>query len=449
MSMNYPPSSSPGVVTMNSSNSDQMQLMQAILASLPQDKQAPLAAAMALAARKAANKKYMRDTQRKVGPALTNGSATQPYTLNSPITFNLSTSLNGYCEGIIVRVVLNYQIAGTGVFAPTAAGKLGIIDTVEVRYNKSQVKIRPQILRQLALMGALDEFMVPEGVLMGQQDTTLQSYLNAPFPMSVGANSTTLEFFIPFNLINPGDERGLLPLMAGDTGLQVIVNTPLALLGPDPILISIFATGGAGNSVAVNANSTVQVNAVYRDGDSYTSTSKFPFDLSLLEGTFQMQIDQVLSPLVAGTVQRTKLNIMGKHYYVILLVVDNVQSNLYATQNNIQYIESSKDGIGGNVFWKYGIQTNLSYNEFLYQQRFGGAQDLDAGVIPMVTAPVDPEGEGDTRGREGKAFLDNTRSGWADWRYGIQVGAVGAVSSTGPRIEPHVFYINPVGLVPV
>src|SRR5260221_4913996 len=144
MAMNYPPSGSPGIVTMNSSNSDQMQLMQAILQSLPQDKQAPLAAAMALAARKAANKKYMRDTQRKVGSALTNGSATQVYTLNSPITFNLSTSLNGYCEGIIVRVLLNYQIAGTGVFAPTAAGKLGIIDTVEVRYNKSQVKIRPQ-----------------------------------------------------------------------------------------------------------------------------------------------------------------------------------------------------------------------------------------------------------------------------------------------------------------
>src|SRR5260370_37136365 len=145
MSMNYPPSGSPGIVTMGSDNYTQMQLMQAMLASLPQDKQAPLAAAMALAARKAANKKYLRETCRKVGPALTNGQATQVYTLNAPITFNLSTSLNRYCEGIIVRVVFNYTLAGTGVFAPTAAGKLGIIDTVEVRNNKSQIKVRPQV----------------------------------------------------------------------------------------------------------------------------------------------------------------------------------------------------------------------------------------------------------------------------------------------------------------
>jgi hypothetical protein len=449
MAMNYPPSQSPVLATMNSDNSTQQQLMQAMLATLPAEQQAPIAAAMALQARKLANKRYLRDTQRKVSPALTNGQPTQPYTLNTPITFNMSTALNGYMEGLIVRIVLNYQIAGTGAFAPTAAGKLGIIDTVEVRYNKSQVKLRPQVLRQLALLGAIDEWMIPEGVLLGQQDQTLQSYLNPPFPLLVGANTTVLEFFIPLNLIAPDDERGLLPLMAGDTGVQVIINTPLALLGPDPIINSIFATGGAGNSVVVNAGSTVQVNAVYRDGDCYRSTAKLPFDISLIEGTFQMQIDQVLSPLIANTVQRTKLNIMGKHYYVILLVVDNLQSNLYATQNNIIYIESSKDGVGGNVFWKYGLQTNLSFNEFLFQQRFGGQQDVDPGAIPMITAPVDPEGEGLARARAGRAYLDNTRSGWADWRYGVEVAAVGAVSPTGPRIEPHVFYVNPVGLVPV
>ena len=100
------------------------------------------------------------------------------------------------------------------------------------------------------------------------------------------------------------------------------------------------------------------------------------------------------------------------------------------------------------MFWKYGTQTNLNFYEYQYLKRFGGRQDLDPGAIMMVNAPTNDEGAGNIRTRNGGAYLDNTRTGWADWRYGVQVGAVGA-NGLGPRIEPHVFYVNPVGLVPV
>lgn len=446
--------SSPMQVT--SSADVQSQLYMAMMSNLKPEQQAQLQAAMEIQARKLANRMYMTRTIRKLGPALTNGSPTQAYVINTPLTFNLSTSLNGYCEGIIVRVVLNYNLSpGTGAtYGLTAAGKLGIIDTVEVRYNKSQLKIRPFDMRQISLEGGLDEWVIPNQVLVGQQDATIQAYLNPAMPTATGAQTTSLEFFIPFNLVNPKDARGVLPLMAGDTGIQVIVNTPVSLLptatvnNADPLLNAFVWTGGTVPAITA-ISGTIAVDAVFRDGDTYSTTTKLPFDISLLEGTFQAQLDQILAPLVAGTIQRTKINIMGHHYYVLLKVIDALQANACATQSNIAYIEAAKDGVGGNVFWKYGMQTNLSVYDYQYLSRLGKGQDLDPGNFCFVNEPTDSVGTPFSHLRESfDGYLDNTRTGWADWRYGIQCTAVGTLGS-GPRIEPTVFYVNPVGLVPV
>jgi hypothetical protein len=441
------PSSSPSIPTSNSDQNTQYLLYQAMLNNMKPEDRAPIEAALAAEMKRQANLKYLRDTIRKIGPTLTNGVATQNYALASPLTFTLNTALNGYVEGILVRVLLNYTLAvGTSaVYGLTAAGKLGVIDTIEVRYNKSQAKVRPFVIRQIALRGGLDEFSIPDIVQAGQQDATLQAYINTAMAVSTGANTTVLEFFLPFNLISPEDARGILPLMAGDTGIQVIVNTPQSLLGSDPVLNSLYAVSGSGHAVSA-ISGTVSVEPVYRDGDVYNSTNKLPFDIGAVQGTFQMQIDQTLTPLVANTVQRTKLNVMGYHYYVILLVIDAVQETACATQANITYIESAKDGIGGNTFWKYGTQTNISTNDFHFLNRMGYNQDVDPGVLFMIDAPLKNLSE--DHNRNGKAYLDNTRNGWSDWRYGVQVAAIGS-KGNGPRIEPHVFYVNPTGLVPV
>lgn len=441
------PASSPSIPTMNSDMNTQYMLYQAMLNNMKPEDRAPIQAALAAEMKKQANSKYMRDTVRKVAPTMTSGVATQNYALATPFTFSLNTALNGYVEGIIIRILLNYTLAvgSSAVYGLTAAGKLGVIDTFEVRYNKSQIKTRPYALRQIALRGGLDEFSIPDVVQAGQQDSTLQAYINTAMAVTTGANTTVLEFFLPFNLLSPEDPRGVLPLMAGDTGIQVIINTPQSLLGTDCVQNSLYAVSGTGHAVSA-VSGTISVEAVYRDGDVYNSTNKLPFDIAAIPGTFQMQIDQVLSPLVANTIQRTKLNIMGYHYYVLLLVIDAVQETACSTQANITYIESSKDGVGGNVFWKYGQLTNLSTNEFHFLNRLGYNQDVDPGCIFMIDAPLRNISE--DHNRTGKAYLDNTRNGWSDWRYGVQVAAVGSKGS-GPRIEPHVFYVNPTGLVPV
>lgn len=453
-----PASSAPMVVT--SSSDVQSQLVMAMMANLKPEQQQSLRAALELQARKLANRLYMANTIRKVGPALTNGAVTQAYVVNTPLTFNLSTSLNGYCEGIVVRLGLNYTLAaGTGAaYGLTAPGLLAAIDTIEVRYNKSQFKIRPFDLRQISLCGGLDDWVIPMSVLVGNHDTTVDAYLYTAPPTTTGsAQQAFLEFFMPFNLVQPIDPRGILPLMAGDTGIQVIINTPASLMlsatvnNTDPLQTVFRWTGGTGPGLTVNAGSGsfISVYAVYRDGDTFNGVAKQPFDISVIEGTFQAQLDQVLSPLVAGTVQRTKLNIMGHHYYVLLKVVDAVQAGSLSTQANITYIEAAKDGVGGNVFWKYGTQTNLSVYDYQYLKRLGKTQDLDIGCFLFVQSPTNSEGQPFSLLQSvGDDYLDNTRTGWADWRYGIQCASVGTLGY-GPRIEPTVFYVNPVGLVPV
>lgn len=442
----YPQGNAPSIVTAGNMDSQAI-LLQAVMKNLPADQQASLQAALALQARQAANKYYLECTDRKVAPALTNGAITQAYTLGTPLTFNLTTALNGFCEGIIVRLTLAYTLGvGTSaVYGLTPGGILSAIDTIEVRYNRSQHKFRPQLLKQLALMGALEDYVVPEAVFgSGQSIATTQNYLSTQMPVATGAQTAQVEFFVPFNFLGQMDPRGLLPIIVGDTGIQVIVNTPTALFGTDPVLNSLYAVSGTGHAVTA-LSGTVEIDAVYRDGDTAMGSPKLPFDLSAVSGTTQMQIDNILQPWIAGAYQRTKLQIMGRHAYVLLLCVDGVQSSNYALNSNIAYIETAKDGVGGNTFWKFGTQTNMSVYRWFYLKRLDFKQDLDQGVIPIFTGPVTRQG--DPHIRSNRLYLDNTRDGWPDWRYCVTPTAVGVVCTA--RVEPHVFYLNPTGLIPV
>lgn len=446
-----PQSSSPSVITPGNATSQQI-LMQAMMKGLPQDQQAQVAQAMQAAAVAAANQYYLECTIRKLAPALTNGAVNQAYAMATPLTFALTTALNGFCEGILIRMTVNYTLAAgtSAVYGLTAAGLLGLIDTVEVRYNRSQHKVRPFALRQVALTGGLEDYTLPNAVLTGQHQTWLDTYINTAMPVATGAQSVTFELFIPFNLLGRNDPRGLLPIIVGDTGIQVVVNTPQAIFGAHPFYNSLYAVSGTGHAVSA-VSGTVSVDAVYRDGDSYMGAPKLPFDMSAVQGTFQMQIDQQLLPWVAGSYQRTKLQVMGQHAYVLLLCVDGLQANQCMANSNIAYIEFSKDGVGANVFEKYGTQTNLNVGDFFYMKRLNFTQDLDQGVIPWIHGPV--VRQGDPHIRTGRQFLDNSRNGWPDARFCVTPTAVGNGTLNGlpvaPMIEPHLFYLNPVGLVSV
>jgi hypothetical protein len=426
-------------------------LWQALASGLPPQNQAAINAQLALMAKKAANRQYIRDCIIKQATALTNGVKTQPFALSTPLTFNLPQPNNSYARGVIVHTELTYTIATTPMVL-TAAGGLAIYDTIEVRYNKSQIKIRPYWLRQLAMIGAIPGWEnmpalsdTGEG---GLQNTTLQNYIGTAVPVAVGAQTMKSDIYIPFNILGADEDRGLLPSMPGETGVQVIVNTAVGFLGSDPIQ----NTMTAGGTLSAGPTGTVQVMMVYSDGECYYQPSALSYDMSVLDGTIQMQQDNPLTNLQAGSanINRGKLNILGRHQYVGLLVIDAVQSTSCATNANIVYLSSDKDDVGANSFWKYGVGTNMDVSEFFSRERTKHRQpavtDLDEGVIFMIEAPI--ENQTNNGSLDGGNYLDNTTAGWPAWHYGISLTTLGALGS-GPRIEPFTVYVNPVGLAPV
>jgi len=446
--------SSPSVVTTSAMQGSDAAIMNALIAGMTPEQQQAVAGQLAIRAKKMANRRYITEAVEKRAFALTNGQASQAYALGGQFTFNLPQPNNSYSRGVVIRYVVNYTLAvGTAaVYGETAAGRLAFLDTIEVRYNKSQVKLWLWNIRQLAQAGAIDYLAIPDSVIFQKtSDPIEQAFVNSTLALSTGANTYTGEVFLPFNILSTAEDRGLLPTMPGETGVQVIINTPPALMNAttptlsDPRAHVFYAVSGTGHAVSA-VSGTLAIESVYLDGDTYQGPNKLPYDMSVLNGTIQMQIDAPLNNLLAGTIMRGKLNIMGQHQYVFLTIIDGVQPNLMATDNNIQYLESSQDDVGANVFWKYGLQTNMSFNEFLAWKRRIHQGDMDPGSIAMIEGPINADLAWGSR--DGTQWLDNTKNGWPAWRYGFQLGAINAATIV-PRVEVFTVFVNPVGLQPV
>ncbi len=449
----------------------QTNLWAAIASGMPKESQQQVQAQLALLAQLAANDRYMREAIVKSSPALTNGAATQPYSLGVPLTFDMPQPNNGFIRGIIVRTKLNITLNdpdADATWALTAAGQDAIYDTIEVRYNNVQIKARPWYLRQLALAGALP--LVPRNSKWAAstdagaaEDDILADYLtetNFPAVSSGVAVQFVSDIWVPFNVGRRNEPRGLLPSMKGETGVQVILNTPSALLGPHPIFNAVTNTDvEQDGTLVLNAGSgtTAAVIAVFSDGECYQMPAALPYNMSVLDGTIQMLQDNQLTNLSAGAsvVNRGKLNILGKHQYVILTCVDGQQgSSCVADNSNIVFISMDKDDVGANSFYRYGTGTNLDVQEFFRIQRGVHRNiDLDPGVLFMVQAPL--IGQSAEGALDGSQYWDNTTNGWPALHYGVSFttlasGAYGSQSvAVKPMIEPFTCHINPQGLVPV
>ena len=422
----------------------------------PQSQQA-VQAQLAVLAKKAANKRYISECVRKITPALTNGQPTQAYVNGQPLTYNLPQVNNGYARGIIVRTTLSYTLAAgtSAVYGLTAAGNLAIFDTIEVKYNRSQIKFRPLWLRQLALSGALEWISIPSiggSGYGGQQDDTayVDAYLSPTMTVAVGANTYQQDIFIPFNLLSPFEDRGLLPCMPGETGIQVILNCSASLFGTDPVYNAIYLVSGTGGAISA-VTGTCKVIEIYSDGEVYRQTQALNYDMSALDGTIQIQQDSPLTALVTGTAQHNTagLTIIGKHYYVGLLVVDFNQSNKYAASTNINYLDISKDGVGANTFQRWGQGSNLDIQDWYWMARQKHRNnDLDQGVFFFIEAPLTGQTSwGDGGGLDGMQYLDNSTLGWPAWHYSVGLNTINGLGApNAARIEPLCVYVNPQGL---
>jgi hypothetical protein len=427
----------------------------------PQSSQA-IQAQLALMAQRADNVRYMVESMKKLAPAMTAGIKTQPYAASQALTFNLPQPSNSYTRGVVIRTTLAYTLAtGTGAtYAKTAAGILAAFDTIEVIYNRSQIKFRPLWLRQLALMGAIEMPSIPSvggsGAGGSQNDSTyLGPYLLTDLPTATGAQTAQCNIWVPFNLFSADETRGLLPSMPGELGIQVKLTPAASLFGPDPVFNAIYTTGGTGAAISA-VSGTVAVLSIYSDGESYATPNLLPYHMGILDGTIQIQQDVPFVPLVVGAAQKNlvPISIVGKHYYLLALLVDGNQSNAYALNSNINYLGAAKDGVGTNMFWAVGQATNLDVQDFFWQERAKHCNnDLDQGILPFVEAPIQQSTDYSSRGSsyDGTMYLNNSTAGWPAWHAAVGINTQAGLGAgvVTPRIEFFTAYVNPVGLPPV
>ncbi len=401
------------------------------------------------------NRDYMRLTVRKRAraPQAAGGALTQGWAAGQLLTFNIPTAMNAFLEGVVIRFEGTITpAAGTGAtYALNPSAPFSLVDNVVINYNGPQVRLRPYILRDFYLASGFQNLPLPSQVIAGQSNSYVQSYLNSGQSLSVGAaNTWNHQYYIPLNWAHPYDARGMLPIMGGETTAQVQIQCAASALGVDPILHPIAATGGTGNAITVAGN--FQVIAVYRDGTSLVSPTRYGLDLSGL-GTAQINLDTplALAGVGTGTVARGRITNMAQHHYVFLTLVDGVQSNKFASWANLQALELAMDSTGSNSFFRFGQGTNLDIREYLSDIRGfapGGmgsiGQDLDEGIVPLVVGPT--YGEAHASSQNGILHMNTGIGGWNDVNYGVQFGALGGVAGISPRVEVHEFYINPAGL---
>jgi hypothetical protein len=410
---------------------------------------AAAAAAAAQAAQMAQNRDFMlRSIDKDAIATQANGGAlAQTFVAGQPLTYNMPTANNAYLVGYWVRVNLTVNLAtGTSAaYAANAAFPLNVIDSIQLNYGSNQHNFRPYVMKYLSQLQGATRQGQPRSVLVGQNDAYLQGYYNGitPTTPAAGANTVAFAFFVPCNLLHPQDVRGLLPIQQGETTAQLVVNCAGNLLGNDPILNAYSATTGTGQAVS-SVTGTISIIAKYKTGKSMSQLALLQPNLSGVE-TVQVMKDVSLNNIQAGQIYRGKFTFLQKHAWVFLTVVDGQQSTKFASTSNIQRLELSSDSTGDDLFWAYGQNTNLDVRAFYDKLSgvFGGAlqQDMDQGFLPIVTGPIYQQAPADLL--EGTAYLDTTpATGWTDTHYGIQLGAVGALSGVAPRVEPHLVFLN-------
>jgi len=419
---------------------------QAYVATVPAGSQASYQQAM-MSGVDASNKDFMLKTRglRQLCLQSSGSAQTQPYAAGNLLSYSAPNVNNGYVRGFWVRVNGTLTLAaGTGAtYALNAGAPLNLFTDCEIIYGRTVHKFSPYILKSLwQTRGFLRQafYITPVG---GQTVPTLQTYRgNGPFTAVAGPNNWSFEFYIPLNMIHPSDVRGILPCYDSNVLPQVNLTCSPLSMGVDAAMQPVTTTAGTGAGNVITG--TVAVYADVVDGRTITQIQQLRPTLDGLPSV-RLVRDQPLNALVGATTMRNKVGLVGQHAFYYLTVIDALQSNKFASVSNINALELGPDSSGANLFLKYGVGTNMSVYEF-YNALFNSiGQDVDEGIIPIVTGPID--NIADASLLEGHNFLNTTAlNGWINANYGVGVNAVSVaptgIGYTGPRVEAHGLFLS-------
>ena len=427
---------------------------QAYVAGLPADQQAVVQAQLQQVNKKAlmqAGADYMaRTIDKEAVCVMTNGGAlSQAWpAAGGLLSFTVPQTLNGWLRGYKIRLSLTVTLgAGTSaVYALTAGGVLSLIQQVTLWYGNNQQQFPLRVLLDYyQLQGQWQQNPWLNVPTIGRNTASIDTYLSNgnAFPVAVGANTWVVEVFVPCNWVHLLDVRGMLPISGGQTQPFITLLCNSAPFGADAWNNTLYAVSGSGHTVAISG--TVQVFAVYRDGDTMGTRQKLALSVGNL-GTMQAFYDGTLNSLAPNQTQPYQIVHIGRHYTILAYVIDAQASQTFCATTNIAQIDVVKDAAGSNILWRAGGDTNLDIREwFATRIRTPLGQDLQEGVIPFVFATGSNTVNIDNT--DGIDVFDNTPgNGWPAAQFRVKVNAVGALGS-GPRIQYYTIFENPQGLV--
>jgi hypothetical protein len=396
------------------------------------------------AAKRQANAAYLANCVDHVAtcpPA--GGGITLPYTAGATLTYNMPTAAGGYAKELLFTLNLTVTPASgtSATYALTAGAPWSLINEIDLLLNGAQVRCRPYFLKEYASMLYRGAPFPSQTIGSANSIPAINTALGSTYPIVVGSGNTwNFVFRLPLNALHKLSAAGCIPIMGSSTKSQVVIQLNPNLLGPDPLLNVLYATGGSGN--AVTATGTVKVECIYNDGTNMTSPT--PMSLDISGPTCQYIIDTPLNNLVGNIVQRNRITSLLQHYYVVSVIVDGNQSNLFAATTNVLQLEMDQDSVGQNRFYMYG-QNNVSINDFWERIRRIWGQDFDQGVIPWVVA--ESYGQENPDNRMGNQALNMTAGGWTDVNLGYMLGSVNGLGTVVPRVETYLISLNPEGLL--
>lgn len=402
------------------------------------------------------NASYLALCAEKIGTCFpASGGITQNYVPGQTLIYNFPTASGAFAKDLLITANINLTpAAGTAMaYAYTASGFYGLFNEIQILFNGTQARVRPYLLKVME-MGRARSNPTPSSVVAGQSIAALNTALSQFQPTLTAGSPSQINalFRVPLNALHALSPVGMLPIQGAGTKAQIIIMCSSAVFGSDPMLNAIFPTAGtAGGAVAINAGSTVKVEAIYMDGTNYNSPQPLSLDLVGVP-TAQYIIDTPLTPLAAGIVIRQRIATLLQHYLVIAVVMDGLLSSTFAAVGNIVGLELDQDSVGQNKFWQYGTANNVSVNDFWERIRHLWTQDFDQGVIPFIWAQS--YGQENPDNRMGNQILNMTAGGWTDVHHGYILTAVNAASSgfngataiTG-RVELYLVSLNPAGIV--
>lgn len=372
------------------------------------------------------------------------GGTTQNYSQGTALVFNFPTALNMYIKGFIIQTALTVTLdaGSSAAYAATAASYYALYPQLQILYNGIQVNTHPYITKVLGNLKFRGAPILDQGTLPSVQDVAnIDAQMVTVPTWASGANTLSVVNYFPLNPTHRNSGIGMLPSQGSGTKGQIILTCASSFLGPDPLNSVIYATTGTGQLVD-SITGTTQVWAVYVDGTNLAAPAGLRYDEVLSLPTMQYTTDLPLSPMSAGQINRQRIASLLNHQYVVAIIIDGRQSNLFSTVANIQQLELDMDNVGQNKFGAYG-QNNIPY--WLYWQRIRDiyARDLDQGVILWNDAVgVNQQNPDNHHGERG---LNMTQGGWTDVNHGYQVGAVTS-STINPRVAMFLVSINPQGL---